>query len=232
MNTVSVSSIVPLRSAGSKAVFILLGPPGCGKGTQAARLTAVLGIPAISTGDMIRAEIAAGTELGKAVQGITITGGLIGDDVINRLVESRLGKPDCSNGFLLDGYPRSTVQAEFLSELLPRLGFPEPQVLHIDVPLESLVARTCMRRYCPDCGTIYNLGSKPPVCSGVCDEDGVELLQRADDCEDVVRRRLVAYEQTTAPLLTFYAGIQYHRVTGNQSPELVFQQIMHTISTL
>ena len=231
MNPVSVSSITPLRPAGKKAVFILLGPPGCGKGTQAARLTAVLGIPAISTGDMIRAEIAAGTDLGKAVQGITITGGLIGDDIINRLVESRLAKPDCVNGFLLDGYPRSTVQAQFLGELLPRIGFPTPEVVHIDVPLETLVARTCMRRYCPDCGTIYNLGSKPPKCAGVCDEEGVELMQRADDCEDVVRRRLVAYEQTTSPLLTFYAGPQYHRVTGNQAPESVFQQIMHAIST-
>ena len=111
-------------SAVMKKVVILVGPPGCGKGTQAAKLSAVLGIPAISTGEMIRAEIGAGTELGKIAQGVTITGGLLSDDLINEMVESRLQKPDCGTGFLLDGYPRSVGQAQFLRELLKRLGYP------------------------------------------------------------------------------------------------------------
>ncbi len=212
-------------------VIILLGPPGSGKGTQAARLTGLLQVPAISTGDMIRAEIAAGTELGKIAQGVTITGGLLSDDLINKLVESRLSKPDCERGFLLDGYPRSVVQAEFLGQLLPRLGFPAPKVLHIDVPMEPLINRICMRRYCPDCGEIYNLASKPPKCNGVCDSDGVELQQRADDCEETVRNRLVAYERTTAPLLTYYKGRQYFRVDGNQPPDLVYQQVTQLFPT-
>jgi adenylate kinase len=214
-----------------KKVFILVGPPGCGKGTQAAKLAAVLRIPAISTGEMIRAEIKAGTELGKIAQGVTITGGLLSDDIINKLVESRLQKPDCVKGFLLDGYPRSVGQAEFLALLLPRIGFPQPAVLHIDVPLEQLISRTCLRRYCPDCGEIYNLGSKPPKCGDLCDVDGVELKQRADDCEETVRFRLTAYQKTTAPLLTFYAGPRYYRIGGDQLPEAVFEQILNTIPT-
>jgi adenylate kinase len=214
-----------------KKVFILVGPPGCGKGTQAAKLAAVLKIPAISTGEMIRAEIKAGTELGKIAQGVTITGGLLSDDIINKMVEGRLQKPDCVDGFLLDGYPRSVGQAEFLTGLLPRIGFPQPAVLHIDVPFEQLIARTCLRRYCPECGEIYNLGSKPPKCGEICDVDGVELKQRADDCEETVRARLSAYEKTTSPILTFYQGPKYYRIGGDQVPEAVFEQILNTIPT-
>lgn len=232
MATLSAPSSSPsTETHPGKKVFILVGPPGCGKGTQAAKLTAVLRIPAISTGEMIRAEIKAGTELGKIAQGVTITGGLLSDDIINRLVESRLQKPDCVNGCLLDGYPRSVGQAEFLTALLPSIGFPQAEVLHIDVPLEQLISRTCLRRYCPDCGEIYNLGSKPPKCAELCDADGVELKQRADDCEETVRVRLTAYEKTTAPILKFYAGPKYYRVAGDQAPEAVFEQILQTIST-
>jgi adenylate kinase len=231
VNSALVTSIDTPRRSDAPVVIILLGPPGSGKGTQAARLTGLLRVPAISTGDMIRAEIAAGTELGKIAQGVTITGGLLSDDLINKLVESRLGKPDCARGFLLDGYPRSVNQARFLDELLPRLGFPTPQVLHIDVPLEPLISRICMRRYCPDCGEIYNLKSKPPKCNGVCDGDGVELKQRADDCEDTVRNRLVAYEKTTAPLLTYYKDGKYFHVDGSQAPDLVYQQVLKAFPT-
>ena len=219
-------------SINTKKVLILVGPPGCGKGTQAAKITAILNIPAISTGEMIRAEIAAGTELGKIAQGVTITGGLLSDDLINQMVESRLQKPDCASGFLLDGYPRSVAQAEFLGALLQRIGFPQPAVLHIDVPFGRLVERTCLRRYCPECGSIYNLGSKPPKCGTLCDVEGVELKQRADDCEDTVKSRLAAYEKTTAPILQYYAGANYRRIEGDQLPEAVFQQVLSALTTV
>jgi adenylate kinase len=216
----------------SPLVLILVGPPGSGKGTQAARIAATLQIPAISTGEMIRAEIAAASELGKLAQGVTITGGLLSDDLINRVVESRLSRPDCAAGFLLDGYPRSVGQAAYLDQLLPRLAFPAPRVLHLDVPFEPLVRRTCLRRYCPACGEIYNLASRPPRCAGVCDVDGVALRQRDDDCEATVRNRLAAYERTTAPVLAHYGAGDCRRIAGEGSPDEVFQHIVNVFSTL
>jgi len=210
-------------------VFLLLGPPGCGKGTQGERLAKQLGIPTISTGEMIRGEIKAGTPLGKIAAGVTITGGLLSDELVNQIVESRLSKPDCADGFLLDGYPRSIDQAKFLGELLSRTGMKQPKVVHIDVPSEMLVARTCLRRYCAVCGALYNLQSKPPKASGACDGCGAPLQQRADDCEETVRNRLVAYEKSTAPLIGYYASGDYQRVEGTGSPDEVFASILSAI---
>lgn len=211
-------------------VLLLIGPPGCGKGTQAERLAAALHIPAISTGEMIRAEIKAGTPLGKIAAGVTITGGLLSDDLVNQIVASRLSQPDCANGFLLDGYPRSIEQAKFLSALLEERGLPQPTVVHIDVPQEQLIARTCMRRFCPQCGQIYNLLSHPPKSEGACDQCGANLAQRADDCEDTVKNRLAAYEKTTAPLIQHYAGSSYRRVNGAGSPDDVQAAIRAAIA--
>lgn len=210
-------------------VLLLLGPPGCGKGTQGERLAKQLGVPTISTGEMIRGEIKAGTPLGKIAAGVTITGGLLSDDLVNQIVESRLSKPDCSSGFLLDGYPRSIDQAKFLGELLTRMGMKQPTVIHIDVPGEMLVARTCLRRYCPTCGALYNLQSKPPKVNGSCDGCGAPLQQRADDCEETVRNRLVAYEKSTAPLIEYYASGEYRRIEGTGAPEDVFAAILESI---
>lgn len=210
-------------------VLLLIGPPGCGKGTQAERLAASLGIPAISTGEMIRSEIKAGTPLGKIAAGVTITGGLLSDDLVNRIVASRLSQPDCANGFLLDGYPRSIEQANFLSALLEQRGLPQPAVVHIDVPPEQLIARTCMRRFCPECGQIYNLLSHPPKAEGTCDQCGASLQQRADDCEDTVRNRLTAYEKTTAPLIRHYSTGNYLHINGTGSPDAVQQAIRAAI---
>lgn len=210
-------------------VFLLLGPPGCGKGTQGERLARQLGIPTISTGEMIRGEIKAGTPLGKIAAGVTITGGLLSDDLVNQIVESRLGKEDCAGGFLLDGYPRSIEQAKFLGELLERMSMRQPTVIHIDVPGDMLVARTCMRRYCAVCGALYNLQSKPPKVSGACDGCGAPLQQRADDCEETVRNRLVAYEKSTAPLIQYYAAGDYRRIEGTGSPDEVYSAILSAL---
>jgi adenylate kinase len=216
-------------SPATTRVLLLLGPPGCGKGTQAERIARELRVPAISTGEMIRAEIKAGTELGKIAQGVTISGGLLGDDLVNKIVASRLAQPDCAGGFLLDGYPRTIDQANYLAGLLTSIGQPQPTVILIDVPAEHLVTRTCMRRYCPKCGHIYNLQSHPPKASGQCDHCSADLQQRADDCEDTVRNRLVAYEKSTAPLIGHYAGQDYHRVEGQGAPDDVFASILKVL---
>jgi adenylate kinase len=210
-------------------VLLLLGPPGSGKGTQAERLVTQLNIPAISTGEMIRAEVRGGTELGKKAQAIMITGGLLDDKIVNDIVASRLAKPDCASGFMLDGYPRSVGQAEYLGALLPKLGYPQPTIVHIDVPSDLLVARTCQRRYCTACGQIYNLQSHAPRHEGLCDGCGATLAQRADDCEDTVCNRLVAYEKSTAPLIGYYAQGDYHRIDGVGTPDAVFAAVVKAL---
>lgn len=210
-------------------VLLLLGPPGSGKGTQAERLAKQLNIPAISTGEMIRAEVRAGSELGKKAQAIMITGGLLDDKIVNDIVASRLAKPDCSSGFMLDGYPRSVGQAEYLGALLPKLGYPQPTIVHIDVPSDQLVARTCQRRYCTKCGHIYNLQSQAPKLENTCDHCGAELAQREDDCEDTVRNRLLAYEKSTAPLIGYYSQGDYHHIEGTGAPDVVFASVQKSL---
>lgn len=227
-----MSSVTPTQTqapAGTRT-FLLLGPPGCGKGTQAERLAKHFAIPAISTGEMIRSEVRAGTELGRTAAGVMVTGGLLSDDLVNQIVRSRLSKEDCRGGFLLDGYPRTIPQAQYLASLLDELGMPQPLVLHIDVPLDLLIDRTCNRRYCPQCGAIYNLSTHPPKQSGLCDACGAGLKQRDDDCEETVRNRLAAYERSTAPLIHHYRGGRYIRVNGAGSPDEVFQAILQALS--
>jgi adenylate kinase len=218
------------QAPASTRILILLGPPGCGKGTQAERLAKNYEIPAISTGEMIRGEIKAGTELGKIAAGVTITGGLLSDDLVNQIVKSRLSQADCRNGFMLDGYPRTVEQARYLGGLMSELGLPQPAVVHIDVPLDLLIARTCNRRYCPQCGSIYNLVSHPPKQAGICDTCQIELQQRSDDCEETVKNRLAAYERSTAPLIDFYQGDGYKRVDGTGDPNSVFAAILTALA--
>lgn len=220
----------PVSAPAAIRTFLLLGPPGCGKGTQAERLAKHFGIPAISTGEMIRAEVRAGTELGRIAAGVMVTGGLLSDELVNQIVRSRLGREDCRGGFLLDGYPRTIPQAEYLAGLLAELGMPQPVVLHIDVPDELLIERTCNRRYCPQCGAIYNLSTHPPEKAGLCDACGAELKQRDDDCEETVRNRLAAYQRSTAPLIEHYSNGSYIRIDGSGTPDEVFSRILAALS--
>jgi adenylate kinase len=202
-------------------VILLFGPPGCGKGTQGAIITRQLGVPSISTGEIFRAELKAGTPLGNAAKQIMASGALVGDDIVNAMVKGRLSQPDCRNGFLLDGYPRTIAQARFLDALLKELAYPEPTILFLEVADAVLISRLTSRRQCSVCGAIYNVLSQPPQKEGVCDRDGAALIQRDDDKENVIRARLVAYAESTGPLIGYYSNRDFHRLDGNRKPEEV-----------
>jgi adenylate kinase len=182
-------------------------------------------IPAISTGEMFRAECQAGTELGKAACAILKSGGLVGDEIVNGIVASRIAKPDCAGGFLLDGYPRTVPQAEFLSNLLKRRGLVAPAVIHLHVPDEALVARLTARRQCGQCKHIYNILSQPPKQEGICDADGSPLIMREDDKEEVIRQRLEAYRKLTGPILEWYGSENVYTVDGSAAPDVVRARI-------
>lgn len=213
-------------------VLLLFGPPGSGKGTQARLITNWLGIPAISTGEMLRAEIQAGTPLGKAAQSIMASGGLVNDELVIKMLEQRIAQPDCRGGFLLDGYPRTVEQAEFLDRLIAERRLPRPIVLHLDVPADALVGRLTSRRQCPKCQRIYNLLHQPPMQTGVCDDDGTPLITRKDDREDVVRDRIRTYEELTRPVLSHYQDRNYHQIRGDRSPSYIFEEITGILDPL
>jgi len=212
-------------------IILLFGPPGCGKGTQAAFLVERLGIPSISTGEMFRAECKAGTSLGRRARAILARGGLIGDDIVNAMVAGRIDQEDCRDGFLLDGYPRTTAQARFFMQLLERRGLPHPVVVHLDVPAESLAHRLAARRQCPRCLRIYNLLTQPPRQEGYCDGDGIALLRREDDTEDTILDRIRAYHEQTGPVLDWFGESMVRRVDGNLNPPDVAQRIERMILT-
>jgi adenylate kinase len=185
-------------------ILILLGPPGAGKGTQAKLLSTELRIPHISTGDMFRDHKARGTEIGKKVQAIMDAGGLVTDDITNAMVKERLSRPDVAPGFILDGYPRTTAQAEFLDQILRSLGRGITRCLSYEVAEEMLVERMSGRRSCPKCGTVYHVSQNPPKRDGYCDRDGAGLVQRDDDKPATVKKRLQEYAAKTEPLRRFY----------------------------
>ncbi len=202
-------------------ILLLFGPPGCGKGTQAVYLAERFHIPAISTGEMFRAECKAGTELGKAACSILARGGLVSDELVNGIVANRITRPDCKEGFLLDGYPRTVPQAIWFSALLRDRRLPTPVVIHLDVPDEALVTRLTARRQCPQCKHIYNAILQPPKVAGVCDLDGAALLTREDDREDVVRQRLRAYDELTGPILKWFGPTVVRSVDGTRPADAV-----------
>lgn len=186
--------------------LIMLGPPGAGKGTQASRIADRYDIPHISTGDMFRANLKQGTELGEEARGYMDAGELVPDDLVIRMVDDRLSWDDAQDGWVLDGFPRTTPQAEALDELLAERGDPIDVVLRFAVDDEEVVERLSGRRVCRECGAVYHVSANPPSEEGVCDVCGGELYQRDDDQEEVIRTRLASYAEDTEPLEDFYAG--------------------------
>lgn len=205
--------------------IVLLGAPGAGKGTQATRLVEEYNIAHISTGDMLRAAVAEGTELGNKAKSIMDAGELVPDDLIIDLVDERLQQPDAEKGFILDGFPRTTTQAVALDGLLTKMGRPLNAALLIDVDPEIIIKRLTSRRMCRTCGFIGTVGDTTcPKCSG-------EMYQRDDDNEDTVRNRLDVYEKSTAPLIDYYRGCDLLiAIDGDRDPDVVFTDIKKELS--
>ena len=204
---------------GSVGAVVLFGPPGAGKGTQAAIISDRFGIPSVSTGNMIRSEIESGSETGRRVEAILAAGKLVSDDTVNQLVEVRLARSDCRRGFLLDGYPRTPNQAEWLVSLLQRCGH-APVVFDIQIGYNELVKRITGRRICTQCGAVYHLHSKPPKVPDVCDVCGARIKARPDDREEVLEERLRVYERETVPVIEVFRrnGRQIHVIDGALRP--------------
>ncbi|MEX0430836.1 adenylate kinase [Spiribacter insolitus] len=214
--------------------MILLGPPGAGKGTQAAGLCEAYGIPQISTGDMLRAAVKAGTELGKAAKAVMDAGELVSDDIIIGLVKERIAQPDCASGFLFDGFPRTLAQADALQEA----GVPIDAVVEIRVDDEAIVSRMAGRRVHPGSGRVYHLENAPPKEDGKDDVTGEPLVQREDDQPDTVRQRLAVYHEQTSPLVDYYQSLaenggpdapRYVCVDGEGHIDTVRQRIINAL---
>jgi adenylate kinase len=189
----------------SRLCLILFGPPGSGKGTQAKLLRQALGVAHISTGDMLRERVASHDPLGAEAEAIMKAGGLVPDEIVNRMVEDRIEQPDCVTGFILDGYPRTVSQARLISGVLVAKGM-APVVVHLKVDYNVIIARLSGRRMCPTCGALYGVSAKTPVVSEVCDYDGSTLIVREDDRPEVVGERLRAYDRQTSPVLECLRG--------------------------
>lgn len=211
--------------------IVLLGPPGAGKGTQAKAICEVLGIPHVSSGDIFREHLSKQTELGKLADGYIKCGQLVPDDVTIRMIGDRLKDPDCANGALLDGFPRTIPQAQALDDLLVKMGANVNPVISLEVPAEVLVERLSGRWTCPTCGRVYHEKHNPPRQAGICDVDGTPLIQRPDDQVETVRQRIEVYRAQTEPLLDYYRqkDVLVH-VDGTQSIEAVKQEILSVLT--
>jgi adenylate kinase len=207
-------------------IIVLIGAPGAGKGTQARLLEERKGIPQISTGDMFREMKTLDTPLAREVQEIMASGKLISDDVTYKIVAERTSRDDCRNGYILDGYPRTSVQAEQLEELANEQGH-EIVAIEVDVPRDELMKRLTGRRSCPVCGEIYNIYSKPPKSDNVCDlHPDTQLTHRADDNEESVSTRLATYDEQTKPLIEYYDRTgRVTKVSGIGSLEEIFAEL-------
>jgi len=213
----------------SSRVMLFLGAPGSGKGTQSAWLSKELGIPSLSTGDMLRGEAKLKTPAGRRLHKILASGALVDDGIVCEAVASRLRRELRHQGLILDGFPRTLKQAEFLDQLLGDLKMPEPLVLHLDVSTQQLLERLTSRRHCAVCGMIFNLSSRPSLAGTRCENDGGELLQRDDDSERVILRRLAEYEASSAPVIEYYRRGDYHRIDGHRDPELVSADLLRIV---
>jgi adenylate kinase len=212
---------------------IFLGPPGAGKGTQAKELARKFSAPHLSTGDMLREHVAAGTSLGMRAQPIMSRGELVPDSIVLRMVAHRIDRPDCSHGFVFDGFPRTVAQAQWLGELLKQHGFKPPLVVHFVIDSALIMRRITGRRMCKVGGEIYNVYERPPKVGGRCDNDEGELEQRPDDREEVVKTRLAAYEKQTAPLVAYYRRLGRLRdVDASKSVEEVAKRVVQIVREL
>ena len=204
--------------------LIFLGAPGAGKGTQAARISAALAIPAISTGDIIRSAIKTGSKLGLEFQSYTDQGKLVPDELVCALVKERLGQPDCENGFILDGFPRTINQAKFLDENHIEID----RVVDIEVSDDTIVRRMGGRRFCPKCQKTYHVQYSKPIEEGICDTCKVELSIREDDKPETVLERLAVYHNQTEPLIAYYQA-KIAEVDGTRSPEEITDLILQAL---
>ncbi len=205
--------------------IVFLGPPGVGKGTQAATLAKELGVPHLSTGDLLRAAVAAKTPLGLEAQGHMDAGRLVPDDLVLKILGERLAAADAQRGFILDGFPRNLAQAERLARITP-----VDIVLSFELPAKLLIERLAGRRVCPTCQSVYNVATRPPKREGICDRDGTALVQRPDDRPEAITTRLAVYAEQTAPLLGFYrkAGL-LHAVDAAGSPDEVAARVRNAL---
>lgn len=211
--------------AGSTAVrmslnraLIFLGPPGAGKGTQSKRLANLFGVPHLSTGDMLRDAVIRGTDLGRMAAPIMERGELVPDGIVMGMVEERVALPDCASGFIFDGFPRTIPQAEHLDRVLARLGFGKPLVVEFHVSMETLLRRVAGRWTCSVGGETYNIYERAPKVTGICDNDGGKLIQRADDRAEIVKERMAAYERQTKPLADYYRDHGVLEVIDGSAP--------------
>ncbi|MCX6389729.1 MAG: adenylate kinase [Solirubrobacterales bacterium] len=213
--------------------LILLGPPGAGKGTQAARLVEDFNLPWVSTGDMLRAAVTEGSELGIKAKEYMDAGNLVPDDLIVALIVERIGEPDCSDGFLLDGYPRTIPQADALEQALRGLDRSVAATLLVELDDEEVVRRLSGRRMCVKGGHGYHLEFDPPKHEGICDQDGSRLIQRDDDVPEVIRRRLAVYHEQTEPLAAYYEDRgMLKRFDGSRTQTEVHDHIRAALATL
>jgi len=225
------------RALGSKTTpgpILLMGPPGAGKGTQAKELIKHWGIPQISTGDLLRANIAQGTPLGKIAKDIIGRGELVSDTMVNEMVAVRLLQPDTVNGYILDGFPRTLGQANWLDDRLASQPEALPVVaVSINVNYNQLLRRITGRRICPVCQSIYNIYVNPPQKDGFCDKDGAVLIQRADDTEEVFKERMRAYAALTAPVMEHYKALgRFAKVDGDRPIEVIAAEIVAAVERL
>jgi adenylate kinase len=219
-------------SAKLDRAVIFLGPPGAGKGTQAKELARRYGVPHLSTGDMLRENIAKGTPLGAKAKPLMERGELVPDSLVLKMVAARIEQPDCSHGFVFDGFPRTVAQAQYLGEMLKQHGYRQPLVIHFAIDPGLLMRRITGRRMCKVGGEIYNIFDRQPKVAGKCDNDGGELEQRQDDREEVVAPRLQAYQKQTAPLVAYYRRLgRLREVDAAKSVDEVARRVLEVVDS-
>lgn len=214
-------------------IAIFLGPPGSGKGTQAKKIEAGLNMPQLSTGDMLRSAIKKGTKLGMEAKAFMDRGELVPDQVVTGLIDERIRNPDCKPGFILDGFPRTIPQADSLAQMLAKHGRKVDQVLLFDIADDEVVRRLSKRRTCSSCGAVFHLEFSPPKQEGVCDQCGkTALVQRDDDTESVIRKRLEVYHRQTSPLVDYYTkNGNLRKLDAAEDPQSIQKTILSWFST-